>query len=258
MPGVYQRWSQDAVCWFTYQRPPLCLLNEPSRDRGWDMAIEAKSSVHIRPSTVLALRSREAARALSISERLLATLVAEKRIGVSPASLQHLDIGWTGRCWAFPMRGRDSTVCGIRIRTPSGEKFSERGGKEGLFVPSVLSGTGALVIAEGPTDCAALLDLGFDAIGRPSCRGGVRLIADFVRRGDWKRHVIFADADGPGLDGALALARVLAPLSHDVRVVVPPAKDARAWKNAGATRENVLDLIGAAPPIRLSVRRAAR
>lgn len=44
------------------------------------MAIEDKPSVHLRPSTVLALRSREAARALSISERLLATLVAEKRI----------------------------------------------------------------------------------------------------------------------------------------------------------------------------------
>jgi hypothetical protein len=37
---------------------------------------------------------------------------------------------------------------------------------------------------------------------------------------------IFADADGPALDGALTLAAVLASLSSDVRVVVPPAKDA--------------------------------
>lgn len=179
-----------------------------------------------------------------------------RSLGVSPASLRRLNIGWTGRCWAFPMQGRHGSVCGIRIRTVSGEKFSERGGKEGLFVPSVLSGTGALVIAEGPTDCCALLDLGFDAIGRPSCRGGVRLIADLVRRNPWKAHVIFADADGPGLEGAITLARVLAALSSDVRVVVPPAKDARAWKKAGATRANVLALIDAAPPIRISVRRA--
>lgn len=179
-----------------------------------------------------------------------------RSLGVSPASLGRLNIGWTGRCWAFPMQGRDGTVCGIRIRTVSGEKFSERGGKEGLFVPSVLTGTDPLVIAEGPTDTAALLDLGFDAVGRPSCRGGVRLLADLVRPGAWKRHVVFADADGPGLEGALALARALAALSTDVRVIVPPAKDARAWKVAGATRENVLALIDAAPPIRISVRRA--
>lgn len=179
-------------------------------------------------------------------------------LGVSTESLHRLGIGWTGRGWAFPMQGRDGSVCGIRIRTVSGEKFSERGGKEGLFVPSVLSGTGALVIAEGPTDTAAVLDMGFDTVGRPSCTGGTRLLVDFVRRGPWQRHVIFADSGRPGTDGALALARVLAAVSRDLRVIVPPAKDARAWRNAGATRENVLTLIDAAPPIRISVRRAAR
>lgn len=181
-----------------------------------------------------------------------------RSLGVSAMNLQRLEIGWTGRCWSFPMYGRDGAICGIRIRASSGKKFSERGGKEGLFVPSVLTGTDPLVIAEGATDCCALLDLGFDAIGRPSCRGGVRLIADLVRRSPWKSHVVFADADGPGLDGALTLARALAPLSTDVRVVVPPARDARSWRNAGATRENVLALIDSAPPIRIAVRRVTR
>lgn len=181
-----------------------------------------------------------------------------RSLGVSPMNLQRLGIGWTGRCWAFPMIGRDGNVCGIRIRTPSARKFSEKGGHEGLFVPQVLKGVDPLVVCEGPTDTAALLDMDFDAIGRPSCKGGVRLIADLVRRSPWKAHVIFADADGPGLDGALTLARVLAPLSPDVRVIVPSAEDARAWKSAGATRENVLALIDAAPPIRISIRRAAR
>lgn len=181
-----------------------------------------------------------------------------RSLGLTVQSLRRLGIGWTGRCWAFPMVGGDGTVCGIRIRALSGKKFSQRGGKDGLFVPSDLSGTGELVITEGPTDCCALLDLGFDAIGRPNCSGGVRLLADFVRRGTWERHVIIADADGPGLQGALTLARVLAPLSAEVRIVVPPATDARAWKNTGATRANVLALIDAAPPIRISIRRAVR
>ncbi len=181
-----------------------------------------------------------------------------RSLGLTVESLRRLRTGWTGRSWSFPMQDKSGAVCGIRLRSPWGKKFSERGGHEGLFVPQVLTGVDPLVIAEGPTDTAALLDLGFDSIGRPSCSGGVRLLADFVRRGDWKRHVVFADADGPGLDGALALARVLAPISRDLRVIVPPAKDARAWKNAGASRENVLALIEAAPPIRVAVRRVIR
>ena len=179
-------------------------------------------------------------------------------LGVTVESLRRLQIGWTGRNWSFPMVGRDGGVCGIRLRSPSGKKFSERGGHEGLFVPTDLAGAELLVICEGPTDSAAVLDWGCDAVGRPSCTGGTRLLVEFVRRGPWKRHVIFADAGKPGTDGALALARVLAPASRDLRVIVPPAKDARAWKNAGASRENVLMLLDAAPPIRISVRRAAR
>lgn len=177
-------------------------------------------------------------------------------LGLTAESLRRLGIGWTGHHWSFPMLDTSDSVSGIRLRTPEGKKFSERGGHEGLFVPSGLTGTEPLLIAEGPTDTAALLDFGFDAIGRPSARSGVRLISDFARRGVWQRHVIFSDPDGPGLDGARKLARVLAVLSPDVRVIVPPAKDARAWKNAGATRANVLALIDAAPPIRISVRRA--
>lgn len=275
----FLRVSKDRPCpictkvdWCLVKRghPPasaICArVESPTRwsDAGWFHALERDSRPPRRRLRFLKVNAAPDGRMAAIAEGYACSVMPgrldrfARSLGVTIASLRRLGIGWTGRCWAFPMVGSDAAICGIRIRKPSGGKFSEKGGHEGIFVPQVLTGVDPLVVCEGPTDTAALLDLGFDAIGRPSCRGGVRLIADFVRRGDWKRHVIFADADGPGLDGALALARVLAPLSHDVRVVVPPAKDARAWKNAGATRENVLDLIGAAPPIRLSVRRAAR
>ncbi len=237
-------------------------VESPTRwgEAGWLHRLTNETPRVQRIRRIISIRkpSEEMARIAQAYQEAVVPGVMERfarSLGVSAVSMQRLGIGWTGRSWAFPMRGRDGGICGIRIRASSGKKFSQRGGKEGLFVPNVLTGTGALLIAEGPTDCCALLDLGFDAVGRPSCRGGVRLIADFVRRSPWKSHVIFADADGPGLDGALTLARALAPLSPDVRVVVPPAKDARAWRNAGATRENVLALIDAAPPIRTSFRR---
>ncbi len=273
----FVRVSKDRSCpiclkhdWCLVRRghPPasaICArVESPTRwaDAGWFHALERDSRAPRRRLRFLKVTSGPDGRIAAIAERYQRSVTPgpldrfAQDLGVTIESLKNLGVGWTGRCWAFPMQGRGGTVCGIRIRALSGKKFSEKGGHEGLFVPQVLKGVDPLVICEGPTDTAALLDLGFDAIGRPSCRGGVRLLADLVRPGDWKRHVVFADADGPGLEGALALARALAALSTDVRVIVPPAKDARAWKNAGATRANVLALIDAAPPIRISVRRA--
>ena len=64
------------------------------------------------------------------------------------------------------------------------------------------------------------------------------------------------DDGGQGQEGAAELARKLALAVRRVRVIQPPdeVKDARAWRNAGATRSDVLDAIAAAPPVRLSIR----
>jgi hypothetical protein len=72
-------------------------------------------------------------------------------------------------------------VQGIRLRFSNGRKLAVRGGREGLFVPSGLAATNQLLICEGPTDTAALLDLGFAAVGRPSCAGGTRLLVELLR-----------------------------------------------------------------------------
>ena len=98
-----------------------------------------------------------------------------------------------------------------------------------------------LFIAEGESDTAALLSIGLDAIGRPGCRGGSRLVLRFVRDAHPREVVIVADADEAGLDGARHLARSLTPYSRAVRVFVPPSEDgdARAWVREGATASDV-------------------
>ncbi len=181
-------------------------------------------------------------------------------LGVSAESLARLGIGWceVSRAWSFPMVDAGRNILGIRLRAESGKKFSVRGGREGLFVPDRLDGSGPLLIAEGPTDCAALLDLGFVAVGRPSCRGGRALVLDLVRRWRPASVVVVADNDaaGQGWDGAVNLARGLATRVADLRMISPPpaTKDARAWLRAGATRSDVLDAIHAAPAHRVSLR----
>ncbi len=105
-------------------------------------------------------------------------------LGVSSDSLTRLGVGWSAkhRAWTFPMSNAAGDVLGIRLRLSNGKKISVKGGHEGLFIPEGIDAHGLLLIAEGPTDTAALLDLGFSAVGRPSCSGGVWLLTELVQQ----------------------------------------------------------------------------
>jgi hypothetical protein len=178
-------------------------------------------------------------------------------LGLSADSLMRLRIGWSvkHRAWSFPMRDAGGAALGFRLRLLGGKKLSIKGGREGLFMPEGIDGDGPLLIAEGPTDAAALLDLGFNAVGRPSCTGGVKLLVDLVRKHRPVELVIMADADTPGQRGAESLAAVLVAFCRAVRIITPPAgvKDAREWKRRGATAADVQAAIDAAPVRKLAV-----
>lgn len=181
-----------------------------------------------------------------------------KQLGLSAVSLHRLQIGWCNclKVWLFPMFAPDGQIRGFRLRGPSGKKFSMTGGREGLFIPRNLQfDQRRLLICEGPTDAAACLDLGFDAIGRPSCLGAVELTAAFVRERWPLDVVIVADADRPGQEGASRLADVLTGMARTVQIIEPPAgvKDIREWRRQGATRENVLNLIQQTEPIKILI-----
>lgn len=206
-----------------------------------------------------ALANRYAA---TVHRRALDELSDE--LGVSATSLMHLGIGWSAeaRAWTFPMRAPAGGITGIRLRLTNGRKLSVRGGKERLFIPDELSGDGPLLVAEGPTDTMAALDLGFDAIGRPSCTGGTRHVVDFVQLNNTKDVVVVADGDEPGRIGAGKLASVLAAYVETVKTILPPPgiKDLRAWRRAGATESVVAAAIDNAPawPLVIRISRGGR
>jgi phage/plasmid primase-like uncharacterized protein len=185
-------------------------------------------------------------------------------LGLSPPSLHRLAAGWSPdhRAWVFPMTDAAGQVVGIRLRGDNGRKWAVPGSREGLFVPSGPTPGGRLLVTEGPTDCAALLELKFPAVGRPSCSGGVRHVVRLVKRLAPAEAVIVADYDPPdargrraGLTGAERLAATLVAYVRVVKVIIPPhgLKDARAWLQAGATAADVLAAIGTAPVRRLAV-----
>jgi phage/plasmid primase-like uncharacterized protein len=180
-------------------------------------------------------------------------------LGLSVLALTTLGIGWSTfhQAWSFPMTDATGYVVGIRLRRPNGFKFAVTGSKEGLFLATADPTEPRLVISEGPTDTAALMCLGFRRIaGRPSCNGGLRLVIQLCQRHRPTEVVIVADADEPGQRGADNLASALLAYVPTVRVIAPPEgiKDARAWLQAGGTRDDLECAIEAAAERRLSMR----
>ncbi|MDD2707542.1 MAG: toprim domain-containing protein [Verrucomicrobiae bacterium] len=155
-------------------------------------------------------------------------------LGVSSFSLLALGCCWTPEhnAWAFPMKDNSHGIIGIRLRNDAGKKWAVRGSHAGLFIPEIPK-RNELFICEGPTDCAAAISLGIPAIGRPSCMGNEKQIADLIMKKGVKQVVVVSDNDGPGLLGAQRLQKSLPVLSC---IWTPPAKDLREFLKLGGTR----------------------
>ena len=180
-------------------------------------------------------------------------------LGLTGANLRILGATWASDrdALAFPMYDSDENVVGIRLRATTGDKWAVTGSKAGVFLPAgrMSDIPDVVLVCEGPTDTAALLDLGFYAIGRPSCLGQEDLVGALVCG---RNVVIVADRDDPktrrdgstwypGEEGATQLANTLLGHGHvkAIKVIKPPApwKDARAWKRGGATHAIVQAVI---------------
>lgn len=161
-------------------------------------------------------------------------MVFAAKLGVDAIALRMLCCAWSAehRAWAFPMRNGNGVTVGVRLRTEQGDKFAVKGSNQGLFYPLTRL-TGTLYIVEGPTDAAAGLTIGLNAVGRPSCRGCEDSVVRLVERFKPPGIVIVADNDEPGQDGA-ALLQLRLP---GAVIWTPPAKDLREFVKLGGTRQ---------------------
>lgn len=183
------------------------------------------------------------------------------RLGLSPESLNRQGIGWIAAsqladlktecygqgCWTFPMWDGDR-ICGVRLRSTNGHKYSIAGSDHGIFIPENNHTGGTLLMPEGPTSLGAVLDLGLEGIGRPNNRLGLAAIRLYVRRARPRRIIIVGDNDErynehlgrnewPGKDGAEFICAGLKGMAPTVEVLMPPdgIKDVRKWLLGGAT-----------------------
>lgn len=111
---------------------------------------------------------------------------------------------------AFPMLGADMKPLGVRFRRADGRKWSLTGGREGVLLSRSFTPTKPVWIAEGPTDSAALVQLGLrNVIGRPNCMGGDGIIKELLASYPQTPVVIVSDPEEAGRSGAGDLANVL-------------------------------------------------
>ena len=176
-----------------------------------------------------------------------------QRLGLSTQSLKRLRIGWDSEAYTFPMSDSDGNIIGIRRRFPNGQKVSLKRSRTGLFVPSGLPTQGLLLLCEGPSDTAAVLDLSFAGIGRPNCSSKILMTAEAAR--GRTEIVIVGDNDNVGRAGAETLADALVLHYSCVKIVYPPdgIKDLRKWLQAGLTHETLQQIIKDAKPVELAI-----
>ncbi|MCA9311172.1 MAG: hypothetical protein KDA21_08200, partial [Phycisphaerales bacterium] len=170
-------------------------------------------------------------------------------LGVTAAALRRIQVGWNGKSYTFPERDGAGAVIGIATRDMTGKKRTAKGSRRGLVIPLGFAELpDPVVVAEGPTDVAALLTMGITAVGRPSARAGCTALSEALK----DRTVIFmgendrkADGRWPGREGAEAVACKLSEVwKQPVTWALPPegAKDVRDFLVQARTRGNA-DLI---------------
>ena len=93
-----------------------------------------------------------------------------KHLGLTFESLQALLVGYNPKenCWVFPEMDAQGRVVGLVRRYRDGRKVAIAGGLRGLTIPKYSQPLppGALFLAEGASDTAALYSVGALAIGR--------------------------------------------------------------------------------------------
>lgn len=170
-----------------------------------------------------------------------------RTLSVAADALASLGVTRNGTAWLIPERDAAGIVIGTAKRYDAGGKGFVPGGHRGLTFAHPLSRYAGssmadpVFVVEGASDVAAGLSMGLDVVGRPSATGGAEHLAELLK----DRHVVIvAENDGPGQQGAKAIAGKLVGQVQTLRILSPPRphKDLRQWYAAvgGSDKSDLL------------------
>ena len=223
----------------------------PSRDGGWYHFYEDKKKLRLlplppRPRGPVTINAPEIAEQCQAEIQPAEIESLASTLGVSYFALEQLGVGWFKQsAYAFPMCNGQGMTVGVHLRSPNGEKRAVTGSRNGLFIPD-RDIDQTVFLPEGMSNTAALITMGFYAIGRPSCNTGGEMLKEYLRLRGIYNVVIVADNDEikgtgvrPGIDGAKKLKKELA-IRSCIWIPPSPLKDVRQLLNKAGREKATL------------------
>lgn len=175
----------------------------------------------------------------------LVELLADQ-LGVSADALNRIGLGLdpTTGTWIFPEYDENHQLIGMLHRYPDGFKCCVTGehSHRGLTLDLMSEFTDApIIVVEGPTDTAAALTLGCQAIGRSSANANFDKVKAIT-----EGHTVLVVGEndgGVGVSSVSALVLQLKDTCKSVSSVLPPPeyKDLRQWVASGTLTQEELE-----------------
>ena len=173
-----------------------------------------------------------------------AELAARLDVGVTAVA----DMGYRQadrNVWALPVYSPGGAMIGIQLRGRNGRKWCVRGTSQGLFVPHKQPEAPFVAITEGASDATYLLGLGIPVVARFSAQMSPAMIVDWLDEQEYREIVVIADKGEIGIQTARRLANATRKRRRTVRLLIPAAKDIRAWALPRAAFWQVARSLGA-------------
>lgn len=203
---------------------------------------------------------------LKVSHRSSGPLNAlAARLGLPVTALMRIGAGWVNKdlllkhdtkctkegAYTFPMYNVEERLVGFRLRTDD-FKYTLAGGNNGFFIPKGLKAGQRLCIVEGPTDLAAALSYGLNAIGRPNNNALTRDLAQLISTYAPSSVDIIIDHDAVGskaeastMRGAESLVAMLNTFVEGPHRIYRPThhKDLRQCWNEGVELRGNMEIL---------------
>jgi DNA primase len=172
-----------------------------AKNLGFDIRSNKYQKAHKQPTPINWTSLSQTYESCTINEYRYHTLMEEWN--VSRGVLEALNLGWDGEAYTFPMRNEYFEISGIQRRFMNGKKRSIKGSQLGCIIPTTIDFSDVILVCEGTHDTATVMDLGFEAIGRPGACTCYEIAASVLTG---CRALIIPDKDEAGIRGARALA----------------------------------------------------
>ena len=154
------------------------------------------------------------------------------KLNVAPIVLYHLGVGYDKKSqFYFPMFNADFKMIGLKIRAFNGKRWCVPGSRLGVYIPDDFNSSEEVYICEGESDTAAMLNLGYNAIGKASATSCRNILKELLNCCPIITIVSDYDNHGLGYKESCKLAKLFD--SHVNIVLNRNYKDIRAWIDSG-------------------------